>query len=96
MVVERITYRVKRDRMADFESLAAESFAMLRRARGFVTFTLARSIDDPAELHADIRWVNRSYRDRFASAPDAAAKALEGRREALLEGPPTHRLIETL
>ena len=53
-----------------------------------------RNADDPAEYRAEIRWVNKEYRDRFNAPQNAEARSLVTESAAILEGPPTHALFE--
>ena len=59
---------------------------------GFINQVVLRSLDDPAEYHAEVRWVNRDYRDRFSAHEDKATQALLQKGAAILEAAPTHRL----
>ena len=94
MIVDLVTFRVKQDRIAEFEKHNEEWVRMMRRARGFVTQILMRSLDRPGEFTAEVRWVNREYRDRFGSAEDSDRKALQQKARDLLEGPPQSVLFE--
>jgi heme-degrading monooxygenase HmoA len=94
MVVDLVTFRVQRGKQQEFEIHNEDWVGLMRKARGFIAQVLMRSADDPTEYHAEIRWVNRDYRDRFAAHDDGESKALAQRAAALLEGPPTHRLVE--
>jgi len=38
--------------------------------------------------------VNRDYRDRFSAHQDGDSQALVQKGTAVLDGPPTHRLLE--
>jgi len=94
MVVDLVSFRVKRGKEQEFERQNDEWLALMRRARGFIGQVLMRNAEDPAEYHAEVRWVSKEYRDRFATHEDASSKALLQRGAALLDGPPTHRLLE--
>lgn len=94
MVVDLVTFRVKRGKQQEFERHNEDWVRLMRRARGFITQVLMRSADDPAEYHAEVRWVNRDYRDRFAAHDDKESKALFQRSAAILETAPAHRLLE--
>jgi heme-degrading monooxygenase HmoA len=94
MVVERVTFKVRKGREAEFERHQAEWDAALRRTRGFIGRVLMRNADDPLEYQAEIRWVSRAHRDRFAAAADRDAAALRQAAAALVEGTPASRLYE--
>lgn len=94
MVVDLVTFRVKRGKQQEFESHNEDWVRLMRRARGFIAQILMRSADDPTEYHAEVRWVNRDYRDLFDAHDDRDSKDLAQRAAALLDGPPTHRLVE--
>ncbi len=94
MVVDLVTYRVKKGRQQDFERHLEEWLRLMRRSRGFIGQVLLRSAEDPSEYHAEVRWVNREYRDRFSAQDDGALKSLVQQRAAILEAPPVHRLLE--
>ena len=94
MIVDLVTFRVKRGKQQEFESHNEDRVRLLRRARGFIAQVLMRSTEDPAEYHAEIRWVNRDYRDRFVAMDDQESRSLTQRTAALLDGPAVHRLVE--
>jgi heme-degrading monooxygenase HmoA len=94
MVVDLVTFRVKRGKQQEFEKHSEEWLGALRRTRGFIAQVLMRSTEDPTEYHAEVRWVNRDYRDRFSAQEDGGVKALAQKSSALLEEPPVHRLLE--
>lgn len=96
MIVDQVTFRVKNGREQEFEAQQQEWTALMRRARGFINQVLLRSLENPAEYHAEVRWVNRDYRDRFSAQEDRESKALAQKRSAILEGPPSHRLLESI
>jgi heme-degrading monooxygenase HmoA len=96
MIVDQVTFRVKSGKEQEFEAQQQEWTALMRRARGFINQVLLRSLEDPAEYHAEVRWVNRDYRDRFSSQEDREGKALAQKRSALLDAPPSHRLLESI
>ena len=94
MIVDLVTFRVKPGKQQEFETHNEDRLRLMRRSRGFIAQVLMRSTEDPAEYHAEIRWVNRDYRDRFAAADDHESSSLKQRTAALLDGPPVHRLVE--
>lgn len=94
MVVDHVTFRVKRGKQQEFEAQNEEWLRLMRRARGFIGQSLLRSTEDPHEYHAEVRWVSKDYRDRFASHEDAETRALAQKHAAILDGPPGHRLLE--
>lgn len=96
MIVDQVTFRVKSGKEQEFEAQQQEWTALMRRARGFINQVLLRSLENPAEYHAEVRWVNRDYRDRFSAQEDRESKALAQKRSAILEGPPSHRLLESI
>jgi len=95
MIVDLVTFRVKQDRLQEFERHNEEWVRLMRRARGFVTQKLMRRIDHPGEFMATVRWVNRDYRDRFHTADDAERRILRQKAADLLEGPPASVLLES-
>lgn len=92
MVVDHVTYRVRAGKEQEFESLQEDWLRLLRGARGFITRTLMRNAEDAVEYHAEVRWVSKEYRDRFAARQDS--DRLQEKGAAVLEGPPAHRLLE--
>lgn len=94
MVVDLVTFRVRRDRQQDFERHSEDWVRVMRRSRGFINQILMRSLDDPAEYRAEVRWVSKDYRDRFNAQQDAEVQALLKQAASLLEGPPTRTLLE--
>jgi len=96
MIVDQVTFRVKSGREQEFEAQQQEWTALMRRARGFINQVLLRSLESPAEYHAEVRWVNRDYRDRFSAQEDLENKALAQKRSVLLDGPPSHCLLESI
>jgi heme-degrading monooxygenase HmoA len=94
MVVDQVTYRVRAGKEREFERLQEDWQGLLRGARGFITRTMMRNAEDPAEYHAEVRWVSREYRDRFAAHQES--DRLQKKGAAILEGPPVHRLLEHL
>ncbi len=96
MVIDLITFRVKKGKEKEFEMNQEEWVKLMRRARGFITQVLMRSSEDPAEFHAEVRWVNREYRDRFAAHEEKESKALVQKGASILDGPPAHRLLEPI
>ncbi|HZN02445.1 MAG TPA: antibiotic biosynthesis monooxygenase [Candidatus Polarisedimenticolia bacterium] len=96
MIIELVSFRVKTDRIPDFERHNEEWVRLMRRARGYVTHSLMRSLDSPAEFTSEVRWVNRDYRDRFHAIDDAERRALHQNARDLFDGPPDSRLVETI
>jgi len=94
MIVDLITFRVRSGKEQEFEVHQQEWVKLMRRSRGFINQVVLRSLDDPAEYHAEVRWVNRDYRDRFSAHEDRESKSLVQQGSAILDGPPTHRLLE--
>jgi heme-degrading monooxygenase HmoA len=94
MVVDHVTYRVRAGKEQDFEKLQDDWQRLLRRARGFITRILMRNAEDPVEYHAEVRWVSREYRDRFAAQKDS--DRLQEKGASVLEGSPVHSLLEHL
>ncbi|MGH9750848.1 MAG: antibiotic biosynthesis monooxygenase [Candidatus Polarisedimenticolia bacterium] len=96
MVVEQLSFRVRRGREADFEKDRQALHAALRRAQGFVTLAWYRGVENAAEQVAEIRWASRDYRDRFAATDDKETVALRARAAERLEAPPAARLLEPI
>lgn len=96
MIVDQVTFRVKSGKEQEFETQQQEWIALMRRARGFINQVLLRSLENPAEYHADVRWVNRDYRDLFAAQDDRENRALAQKRSSLLDGAPSHSLLESI
>ena len=94
MIVDLVTFRVKRGKQQEFEKHNEEWLRLMRRTRGFIGQVLMRNADDPSEYHAEVRWVSREYRDRFSAHEFAEGRSLAQQGAALLEGPPAHRLLE--
>ena len=94
MIVELVTFRIKNGKEQDFETHHQEWGRLMRRSRGFIGQIMMRSLEDPSEYHAEVRWVSQDYRDRFSARDDGEKKSLEKKGAALLEGPPSHRLLE--
>ncbi len=94
MIVDLVTFRVKSGKEDEFEAQQQEWITQLRRSRGFINQVLLRSLDNPSEYHAELRWVNRDYRDRFSAHEDRESRTLVQKRSALLDGPPSNRLLE--
>lgn len=95
MIVDLVTFRVKADKASEFERHSEEWTRQMKRARGFVTQHMMRSIDRQGEYLATVRWVNRDYRDRFHAASDPDLLALRRKGSELLEAPPQSVLYET-
>ncbi len=96
MVVELAVYRVRAGKGPEFEAHAGERLSVLKRARGFITQSLMRNADDPAEYRTEVRWVSREYRDRFLARHEAECKGLEEKVSGFLEAPPARCLLEPL
>ncbi len=94
MIVDLVTFHVRSGKTQEFEAHQQEWDKLMRRARGFINQVVLRSLEDPAEYHAEVRWVNRDYHDRFTAHEDKASQALLQKRTTLLDGVPTHRLYE--
>ena len=96
MIVDLVTFRVRNGKDQEFEALHQEWIRLMRRSRGFINQVMLRSVEEPSEYLAEIRWVNRDYRDRFSAQEDKESKALGQKSAAILEGPPVHRLLESV
>lgn len=96
MIVDRVTFRVRSGREQEFEAQQQEWTKRMRRSRGFINLVMLRNLDDPSEYQAEVRWVNRDYCDRFAAQEDKESRALVQKSAAILEGPPSHRLLESV
>jgi len=96
MIVDLVTFRVRSGKEQEFEAQQQEWNALMRRSRGFITQVLLRSLENPCEYHAEVRWVNRDYRDRFSAQEDRDSKSLAQKRAAILDGAPSHRLLESI
>ena len=94
MIVELVAFRIKRGKQHEFEQHCEEWLRLLRRSRGFIGQILMRNAEDATDYRAEIRWVNKEYRDRFKSHADAEAPSFLTKTEGILEGPPTHSLLE--
>lgn len=94
MIVDLVTFRVRSGKEQEFELQQQEWLNLMRRSRGFISQVMLRNLDDPSEYHAEVRWVNKDYRDRFSAHDDKESKALAQKSTALLESPPAHRLLE--
>jgi heme-degrading monooxygenase HmoA len=96
MIIELVSFRVKADRIPEFERHNEEWVKLMRRSRGFVTHALMRSLDRPDEFTSEVRWVNRDYRDRFHAVDDADRRALHQTARDIFDAPPDSRLVETV
>lgn len=94
MIVDLVTFKVKQDRIAEFERHNEDWVHHMRRARGFVTQVMMRSLERPSEFTAEVRWVSRDYRDRFHASEDADRRALQQKARELLEALPASLLLE--
>jgi heme-degrading monooxygenase HmoA len=96
MIVDLVTYRVRNGKEHEFEAQQQEWTKLMRRSRGFIGQVMLKSLDEPREYHAEVRWVNRDYRDRFSAHEDKESQALVQKSASILEGPPAHRLLESV
>jgi quinol monooxygenase YgiN len=96
MIIDLVSFRVKPQRVQDFLRHNEDWLRLMRRARGFVTQILFRSLDRPGEYVAQVSWVNRDYRDRFHSSDDADRRALQDQALEFLEVAPTNTLVESV
>ncbi len=95
MVVEIVTYRVRRGKEEEFEKHQEDRTRRLRRARGFMALRLLRNAEGPGEYQAEIRWASRDLRDR-ALAAGGPAEAAGDALDTILESPPNRRLFEEI
>ena len=96
MIVDLVTYRVRNGKEQEFEAQQQEWTRLMRRSRGFIGQVMLKSVDEPGEYHAEVRWVNKDYRDRFSAHEDKESQALLQKSASILEGPPAHRLLESV
>lgn len=96
MIVDLITFHVRLGKDQEFEAHQQDWLKLMRRSRGFINQVMLKSLEEPGEYLAEVRWVNREYRDRFSSQEDREAKTLAQKSAAVLEGPPIHRLLESV
>jgi heme-degrading monooxygenase HmoA len=96
MIVDLITFHVRNGKDQEFEAHQQDWIRLMRRSRGFITQVMLKSLEEPGEYLAEVRWVNRDYRDRFSSHEDKESKALVQKSSSILEGPPIHRLLESV
>ena len=96
MIIDVVSFHVKPQRVQDFLRHNEEWVRLMRRARGFVTQTMFRSLDRPGEFVAQVSWVNRDYRDRFHTGDDADRRALQDQAREFLEAAPASNLVETV
>ncbi len=94
MIVDLISYRVQSGKESEFEAQQQEWQQVMRGARGFIGQILMRSLDDPAQYHAEVRWASREYHERFGSGENAEGRRLAQKLTSVLESPPAHRLLE--
>jgi len=94
MIVDLVTYRVRTGKEQEFEALSQDALRLLRKSKGFISQILMKSLEDPAEYHAEMRWVSRDYRDRFTARDDGDAATLKQKSASILEQAPAHRLLE--
>jgi hypothetical protein len=95
VIVEIVTYRVRRGREEEFEKHQEERTRRLRRAGGFVALRLLRNAEGGGEYRAEVRWAGRDYRDR-AIAPGGPADAAGDHLDTILEAPPDRHLFEEI
>ena len=96
MIVDLVTFRIRSGKDQEFEALQQEWIKLMRRSRGFINQVMMRSLEEPAEYIGEVRWVNKDYRDRFSAHEDRESKALVQKGASILEGPPLHRLLESV
>jgi len=96
MIVDLVNFRVRSGKDQEFEALHQEWIKLMRGSRGFINQVMLRSVEEPGEFFAEIRWVNKDYRDRFSAHEDKESKALGQKSASILEGPPVHRLLESV
>jgi heme-degrading monooxygenase HmoA len=96
MIVDLITFHVRRGKDQEFEAQQQDWIKLMRRSRGFINQVMLKNLETPGEYLAEVRWVNREYRDRFSSHEDEEAEALAQKSASVLEGPPIHRLLENV
>ena len=94
MIVDFVTFRVRNGKEQEFEALHQDALRLMRMSRGFISQVMLRSLEDPAEYHAEVRWVSKEYRDRFSARADSDINALTQRGASILESAPAHRLLE--
>jgi len=94
MIVDLVTFRLKNGKEQEFETLNQDALKLMRKSRGFISQVMLRSLEDPAEYHAEVRWVSKEYRDRFIARSDSDTTALSQRGASILESAPAHRLLE--
>jgi heme-degrading monooxygenase HmoA len=96
MIVDLVTFRVRSGKDQEFEALHQEWTRLMRKSRGFINQLMLRSLEEPCEYIAEVRWVNKDYRDRFSVHEDKDTKTLAQKSASILEGPPLHRLLESV
>ena len=96
MIIDVVRFHVKPQRAQDFLRHNEDWVRLMRRARGFVTQTMFKSLDAPGEYVAQVSWVSRDYRDRFHSGDDADRHALQEAARDMLEGAPVSTLVESV
>jgi len=94
MILDLVTFRVRTGKEQEFETMCQESLRLLRKSKGFISQVVLRSLEDPAEYQAEVRWVSKDYRDRFTARSDGDAATLQQKGAAILERAPSHRLLE--
>ena len=57
MIVDLVTFRVKKGKEQDFEQHVEEWGRQMRRSRGFISHVLLRNPEDPGEYFAQVRWM---------------------------------------
>jgi heme-degrading monooxygenase HmoA len=96
MIVDLVTFRIRSGKDQEFEAHQQEWIKLMRRSRGFITQVMLRNLEEPGEYLAEVRWVNKDYRDRFSAHEDPESKVLVQKSASILEGPPLHRLLESV
>ena len=96
MIVDMVIFRVKGGKDQEFEAHHQEWARLMRRSRGFINQVMLRNLEEPAEYVAEIRWVNKDYRDRFSAHEDQESKTLAQKSSSILEAAPLHRLLESV
>lgn len=96
MVIDVMTFKVKRGREREFERHSDDWTRLMRRSRGFISQVLMRNADDVTEYRAEVRWTHRDYRDRFNAHEEPEASSLMKAGAELLERPPTRVLLEVV
>ena len=96
MIVDMVTFRVRSGKDQEFEAHHQEWIKLMQRSRGFISQVMLRNLEEPSEYVAEIRWVNKDYRDRFSAQTDKESKTLAQKGASILEAAPLHRLLESV